>query len=701
MVSLDIPEEVEEHGYNEDEFLGILALARDARELYERSGNITDLEDCIAYLRDALTVGPRDNKIRADVTHKLASDLYIYHVDSDSQESPDNEDPLGESIALHRQALRLLPASHRSRALYITRLAIALRTRFAELGHHNDLRECISLHRKALSFRPQGHPDRCQSLSKLANAYWTSFELSGVPDDLQCAIRLDTEALELYPAGHPNRTPALMALAMDLCASYMKTNRLDDLTRAIELEREATHLNPTDSRVVQAFASLLVMRYQATQDPADFDLVTTICSSQAGSQEEEDYDNSSEAAAFLHILVEINTARYQHVGNSTYLVHAVQLCRQALDTGHCDAVIFSVARAFFARYRRQGNPSDFDGAVDLCRQALVLCPPGHPHRSLCLATMAQAFEIYFDIHRRPLDLDNALKYYAEAVEDTYGSVRDRFQYVQAWIRLADAFGRTHSMSNACTASVLILARIVYFDEHLDIRMGAHRWGSELQNAILATIGSTPATAFEALEYTRSLLWILSINPNRTPKLDGVSPSLLQKLCRISWQLEQGATSLPSFIRSLQLPTDHKAPRALGENTAAYRIRLTREFEGLVSAARRSPGHPGFLRPLPYTLLSNGWGENGFSAMLIATAQECRALVIFPTSIKPLDILLPLSPGELGNLADAFARAAQDNGDETYRTLLGNVWERVVKPIIQKLILRVRRFFHIQAEIHES
>lgn len=695
---LNILEEMEEHGFNEQEFLGILALAQQSRELYENSGRMADLEDCIAYLRDALTVGPRDNTTRADILHNLAYDLYIY---ANGQRGPEAQGCLSESIDLHRQALRFLPARHKAMALYITRLAIVLRARFTESGFRDDLQECISLHRRALSFRPPGHPDRSQSLLNLANAYWTRFELAGTLNDLECAIRFDTDALELRPRGHPNRTPALMGLAMDLSARFIKTNRLDDLTQAIELEREASHLNPTDSHIAQALASLLVMRYHATQDSADFDLVTAICSSQSSSHDMEE-DESDGGAEFLHISAEINTARYQHFGNSECLVHAVQLCRQCLDMGQCETSVFMVARVFISRYRKDRNPSDFDGAVELCQEALELCPLGHPHRALCLHTLAQAFEIYADIHRQTVDLDNALRYYEEAVQDAYSSIRDRFQYAQDWINLAGKTGRVHSLQNACTTSVLILARIVHFDEHTDIRAGAHAWGPKLLDAILATLVLAPAGAFEALEYARSLLWLLSLNPQRIPKLDGLSPALLQKLCRISWQLEHGASSSPSSIRSLQASAGGGGcdGQDSGQTVVEDRRRLVEEFNVLVDDARRFPGHAGFLRPLRYTLLSNGWGENGVVAMLMSTSKECRALMVFPTSIKPLDVVLPLTPDALRNLADGFATASQGDDDSMYKTLLGEVWERIVKPITQKLMLRVCRFFHIQAEIHE-
>ena len=73
------------------------------------SAQLTDLEDCIAYLRDALTVGPRNQITRAEVLHTLAYDLYVFGLNTGAPEDPQSEDYLSESVELHRQALRLLP----------------------------------------------------------------------------------------------------------------------------------------------------------------------------------------------------------------------------------------------------------------------------------------------------------------------------------------------------------------------------------------------------------------------------------------------------------------------------------------------------------------------------------------------------------------------------------------------------------------
>jgi tetratricopeptide (TPR) repeat protein len=690
-----VVEEIDECDYHQEEFLGILALARNAREVYDLSGRLTDLEDCIAYLRDALTVGPRDNSIRAEVLHTLAHDLYVYSLNAVLIDDPSLEadlETLSESINLHRQALVLLPARLNSdRPLYLTRLAIALRHRFTQTACKGDLEECISLHRKALSLRSPSHPDRSQSLLNLANALCTRFELLGNPDDLERALRFDREAVDLRPPGHPNRTAALMALGTDLSARYLKTSQLVDLGLAIEMEREAYYLNPTDSDIAHSLASLLVMRYHAIQDSVDFDDVTSICTKASESK-----DNTNGSAAALHTLAELYTIHFEHSGDPSYLMDAAKLCRRCLDLKQVEAIYFQVAHTFITRYRECQNCSDFNHAVTLCQEALHLCLPGHPYRATTLYTLAQGFKIAFEVEKQDTHLAQSLAYYAAAVRDASGSVRARFQYTQDWISLAEKTCQEESLSDGCAAAVQLFGRILHFDDHVDVRIGAAEWVSTTLLQVLTSAVTTQRSgAIELLDYARTLLLAMSHNPQCSCGLDDLSPTTRQKLYHISLQLEHSLSPIPfSTIRSLS------ANGTSCEDVIARRNSLVRKFDALIDEVRDYPGLDGLLKPTSYTALSNGW-DYGFVVMLVSAARECHAFVIFPTSIEPLDIILPLSPTTVKTVADDFMAAAQSEDEGAYRSLLEVTWKGVVKPIIQKLILGVRRFYYIQAEIQNG
>lgn len=268
----------EDEEYHEEEFRGILVLSQQANEEYARTGQASDLEECIAYLRDALTVAPRHGPLRADTTHKLAYDLYISSRDP-GLDIHDEMQRLTESIHLHRHALKLLPITHPSRALYIAQLAMALRARFSRTFNREDLDECIFLYLRALSLRPPGHPDRPQSLMNLANAYFTRFEQTHDMEDLDAAIRLDEEALQLRAPGHPNRTASLHSLATDLSARFVHVGDTQDLERVIVLQREALGLATDSNRdtLAQQLAGHLYAHYRAARDSESLNEAMSLC----------------------------------------------------------------------------------------------------------------------------------------------------------------------------------------------------------------------------------------------------------------------------------------------------------------------------------------------------------------------------------------------------------------------------------------
>ena len=266
--------------FHEEEFVGILALAELAREAFATSSRGEDLEDYIAYLRDALTVSPRDGQARADILHSLAHNLYlsVSHVYSPFFDSLER---LDESIHLYRLALYHSPHGNEIWASYATGFAIALRERYSRSGDPDDLHDTISLHLQSLSFRPPGHPDRFDTLTNLPNCHFARFEHSRSDADLENATAYDTEAIDLLTSNHPKRASALLALAADYGARFGVHGSQTDLQRSASLYKEALLLATTaeDSlRIAQQLASLLFIHYRATHNVATLDQAIEVCS---------------------------------------------------------------------------------------------------------------------------------------------------------------------------------------------------------------------------------------------------------------------------------------------------------------------------------------------------------------------------------------------------------------------------------------
>ena len=121
---------------------------------------------------------------------------------------------LEEVITYCPEALTLRPPGHPDRSSSLNDLAIAVLTRYHQLGRIEDLEEAITYLREALTLSPLGHPDRSSSLNNLAIAVLARHHQLGRIEDLEEAITYYREALTLCPPGHPDRSSFLNNLAI-------------------------------------------------------------------------------------------------------------------------------------------------------------------------------------------------------------------------------------------------------------------------------------------------------------------------------------------------------------------------------------------------------------------------------------------------------------------------------------------------------
>ncbi|KAJ7016823.1 hypothetical protein C8F04DRAFT_1406555 [Mycena alexandri] len=162
---------------------------------------------------------------------------------------------LSNLIPKHSDAVHLTPDSHPDelRTLInhgnsvqtsnsLSRLALALWTRFEQTGQLTDLEESIAFDRQALELRPGSHPDQSGSLNNLANVLETRFEQTGQLADLDESIALHREALELRPGSHRNQSSSLNNLANALATRFKQTGQLADLEESIAFRRQALEL---------------------------------------------------------------------------------------------------------------------------------------------------------------------------------------------------------------------------------------------------------------------------------------------------------------------------------------------------------------------------------------------------------------------------------------------------------------------------
>ncbi|KAJ7737609.1 CHAT domain-containing protein [Mycena maculata] len=240
-------------------------LASAVMTRFEQRGDAQDLDEAIQLYREALTLHPSPHPDRAGSPSNLANAVLTRF-----QQRGDAQD-LDEAIQLHREALALCPSLHPDCDSSLNNLAVAVQIRFEHQGNAQDLDEAIQLHRKVLGHCPSPHSDRGSFLNNLANAVEARFEQQGDAQDLDEVIQLYQESLALFPSPHPDHGGSLNNLATAAQIRWEYQGNAQDFEKAIQLHREVLALcpspHPMRGKSLYNLAILFVHSYEHAGDP--------------------------------------------------------------------------------------------------------------------------------------------------------------------------------------------------------------------------------------------------------------------------------------------------------------------------------------------------------------------------------------------------------------------------------------------------
>ena len=333
---------------------------------------------------------------------------------------PHHSYDLEEAVTYNRQALTLQPDGHPNHSCSLYNLAVALFTRFDQLGRLEDLEEAITCHRQALALRAHGHPKRSSSLIRLANAVLTRFEQSGRLEDLEEAITCSRRALALQPHGHPDRSLSLDKHANALFIRFQQMEKIEDLEEAITCHRQALtlrpHGHPDHSSSLNNLAAALFCHFNQFGGMDDLEEAITFYRQALGLFP----DGHPNRSSVLNNIAGSLCTRFEQLGRMEDLEEAVTCCRQALALrphGHPKRSfpLLYLGTALSTRFKQLGRMEDLEEAVTCCRQSLALRPHGHPKRSSRLLNLGTALSTRFKQLGRMEDLEEAITYYSQAL----------------------------------------------------------------------------------------------------------------------------------------------------------------------------------------------------------------------------------------------------------------------------------------------
>ncbi|KAG1824270.1 CHAT domain-containing protein [Suillus variegatus] len=562
------------------------------------------------------------------------------------------KDASDEGIHFRRVVLDLCPLGHQLRPSILNKLSSALRSRFTQRGHIDDLDEGILFRREAVSLCPEGHADRNTYLNNLAFSLVSRFRYQGKPNDLDEAISLHEEALRLCPVGHKSRDYSLNTLGGALIARFNKRGDIDDITQAISLRREALMLTPPGHPHRHTTLNNLALTLQ------------TRCNK---SHVREDLDE------------------------------AIDLYRESLRLNGLDhpgypATLLGLSSVLCSRFKQTQKNEDVEEAIVLCQQSLVALSSLHPGRYFSYVWLKEAYLSRHEIRHDPADLLLAIENFRLASRHPTQGLPQRIATAYKWTIAAEQHGHVSALEAYSTCFELLDGHLATRSSTISRREAAAAFDGvrslPVDAASCAIYHDNLRQAVELTEQGRGQQWSLA-SRLRTPveDLESANPTLARDFSELSKRVSNSAQSSATI-------TD----RAAADREAIEYRRLTTQWEAAVAEIRDLPAFSRFLLPPSYEDLQAA-ARQGPVIMLIASEYSCSAIIV-PTSGDPHHVPLPsITLADLKILKDRFTRAIRDSSRMNPResrtdliVLLRIIWDQIMLPIVDVLehVLKLQR-----------
>ncbi|KDR71661.1 hypothetical protein GALMADRAFT_75010, partial [Galerina marginata CBS 339.88] len=695
-----------------------LLLANLANSLFtrfEEEGQKSDLEEAISFHRQVLGFQTWPNRHQ---TLRNLSNALLTRFEQEGQQTD-----LNEAISLARLGVNILPTPYHLLSVPdLDNLADTLLTRFTISGQRDDLCEAISLLRQTLELSPWLHPWRASALNNLANALVRQFKQGSEERDLDEAISLYRETVELQES-NLDRSPFLTNLANTLLIRFEKGGQQTDLKEAISLHKQALELLPSShsrrSTALIGLANALVTQFQQEGQRINLDesislhrqgLELTLPTERLRSNSLNNLANS------------LSTRRFEHGGLRSDLDECISLHRHALElfpSPHPfrSGCLNNLADALFTRFEG-GQQQDLDEAILLHREALDLRPSPHPARRTSYFALAN---IFIRAHSLTSSgetsefLEQAMSSFSAATESPSQSPSHRLHIATHWIKRANEYDHICAI-NAYQSALQTLPQVaaLSFDVHARLKeLGIESDGLARDASSCAIRAGDFVKAIEFLEVGRSILWsqVLSL---RSPfdALRQIAPELGARLQDIASALEL------SSHRNISIDISDKKKMLFVDQEASRINRLIEEWETGINTVRELEGFEDFLRPIPLSRLKKAASQHPV-VILIPNDSGSHCLLLTSTSVHHLDlpglptsklqdlvnlVQIAVSPlkrrrSSLGtifvNLVDILPerrgmRVHDDEkrtSDEIFRSVLGILWDNVVRPVIEFLEIK--------------
>ncbi|PVF91494.1 hypothetical protein CPB86DRAFT_878492 [Serendipita vermifera] len=647
------------------------------RRRFEQLGCLDDINEAIERLEMAihLTLDGASNK-PSSLTN-LGSAL------ARRFERVGNLDDLDRAVQQQEAAVHLTPNGDPKKPSRLSNLGTSLRIRFNEHGCLNDMEDAIVRLQQAVDFTPDTDPDKPERLMNLGSAIYARFLQSGDIADLDGAIAQEQLAVIITSDKHPSKTSLLSNVGYSLYIRFQRLGNLADLDIAIIYQQHTVNLTP-DSHPdkpgsLNRLGNSLMNRFQRLRNGADIDNAIL------------QYQKAVILTPVEHPikkiwLTNLGTSlgeRFNYFGNLDDIDSAIVQLQMVVDITPDNlpsksSYLGNLGASLRNRSIRLGNLIDLDNAIKNEEQALKLTPKSHSNRATRVYNLSICF---LDRFNRFHDLDDAkmaILHSSSATMSPDGPPTIRFKTVDLWIKLASRINHD-SLLAAYGCALDLMPLVAWLGPPIaDRHQHLIKIGGITRDAAAAAISAKQYDkALEWLEQGRSIVWNQVLHL-RTPVDD-----LREVDCRLADQ----------FLRVSRLLERRSQPAGFSDREA--------EALSIEEEIRSLPDFKNFFRPPSLSQLTNA-AHNGLVVIFNIAKTRCDALALLPELDDVIHIPLPdITTAKITELRDELkdhlyssgirmrdTRAAtnftDDSNEENCKRVLAELWNRVVKPILDAL-----------------
>ncbi|KAL5634390.1 hypothetical protein ACGC1H_002449 [Rhizoctonia solani] len=671
--------------------LGHLAISH--KERFERLAEPDDIVKAIEYDSRALAITPEDHPELPSRLEKLGTSYnYRFHCLGEL-------DDIGKAIDYQSRGIALAPDGYARLPAMLANLAASHYDRFQRLGEQDDLDKAIESDSRALALAPDGYQYLSTLLINLGTFHGHRLYRLGELDDLDKAIEYQSRTLDLTPDDHPNLSFMLDQLAVSHGRRFQRLGEMDDLDKAIKYESRALATTPHDHPhlVPAILANLAVFHSDRFERSGELDDLEKAIKhgTRALTLTPDGHPFQSIRLANLGVS---HSDRFERLGERVDLDKAIEYGSRALGSTHdrhphLAGNLANLGGSYFLRFQLLGDLADLEKAIECDSRALELTADEHPNTCLIQSNLARFYVHYYEHTNDPAHLQDSLHRFRIASQSPVGAPRDRFEYARQWAIRAVK----HSSLNCIEAyqtAIDLLPQFVWLgatttQRYEDIKLVGTL---ALDAATAAILTSNYPLALKLLEHARCVVWNQNIML-RSPfdQLQASHPFLATRLRTVANQLHS-VSSEPRESRAVSTGS------STSEQVAQNHRRLAKEYDELLTQARKLPGFEELLRPIKATELVSV-AQNGPVVTIHCHEFRCDALVILPKENNVAFLRLPNFTGKKARNARSMIEASlkrqglrergfrvrqEPGATEGFKNALAVIWNDLVRPTLEFL-----------------